>query len=483
MGIMRNLVTGKYIARLSFRSTRCRILAPVIGGLLLSLIAVPVSASSNTSGLSVTNASIIDTVSAGQVLTQTMTVSIGSTDPATDLTVSVDGVTQSSNGTLALVSPTDDTSADSARTFVSVTPSSFHLEPGQSQDITATITIPQNIGSGGYFALIDVANPPSVTSGTNVALVYSVGIPVYLTIKGSKLVQTGTITGISDGDITNGKPIDITTNFQNTGNIYFKIEGETTVTNGQGVLLDDVPIPLTSSSIIPGMSRDLDAIYTPSGSMEPGTYTIGSKIMLSDGTILAQSDETFTIQAPYVPPPALGNVTVAPAGASTLQNADGSISIYFPVGAAAIPVNLALNTIATTQLPVAPTGFTLTGSCFQVNGLTGLLAKNATVTVKYTSVDLSKANGKTSSLQLLRWDPGTNQWVVLKTKVDTKAMTLSASSNLMGIWAVAVGTVPTSSGINWIVIGGIIAVVVIIIALATWLLLSRRKPKQKPAKR
>jgi len=97
-----------------------------------------------------------------------------------------------------------------------------------------------------------------------------------------------------------------------------------------GVLLDDVPAPLTVSSVLPDMSRDVNAIYTPNGSLAPGIYTIGSRIMLSDGTMLDQSNATFTIKAPYVPPPALGNVSLAPTSGSTLQNVDGSISIYFP---------------------------------------------------------------------------------------------------------------------------------------------------------
>jgi len=198
--------------------------------------------------------------------------------------------------------------------------------------------------------------------------------------------------------------------------------------------------------------------------------------MLSDGTtILGQSSGTFTIKAPYTPPPALGTVNLAPSGASTLQSTDGTISIYFPVGSAAVPVSLSLNSITTSQLPAAPTGYTLTGNAFNAEGLTGLLAKNATVTVKYSADDLSKANGKASSLQLLRWDPGTNQWVVMKTKVDTKATTLSASSNQMGIWAVAVGAASASSGTNWIMIG-IIAVVIIVIAIVASLLVVRRKP-------
>ena len=454
----------------------------IAGIVLVASLLIPVPVSADSTGLVVTNAAIVNTVSPGQVLTQTMAVSIGSSDPGTDITINVDGVAQSLTGGYILLDAAADTNPDTARPFVTVNPTSFHLDPGQSQNITATITVPQNVGNGGYFAIINVANPPSLANGSNVAIVTSISIPVYLTIKDSQLTQTGKITGITTGTITNGQPIDIATTFQNTGNIYFKIEGETTVTNGQGVLLDDVPAPLTSSSIIPGMSRDLDAIYTPNGSLAPGTYTIGSTVMLSDGTLLAQSAATFTIQAPYVPPPALGNVSLAPSGASTLQNADGSISIYFPLGAAAIPVDLALNNIAATQLPVAPTGFTLTGSCFQVNGLTGLLAKNATVTVKYTADDLSKANGKASNLLLLRWNPGTNQWVIPGTKVDTKAMTLSAKSTQMGIWAVAVGTVK-SAGINWIVIGSVIAVVVIVAAIVTIFFMTRSRRKVKTAKR
>ena len=52
----------------------------------------------------------------------------------------------------------------------------------------------------------------------------------------------------------------------------------------------------------------------------------------------------------------------------------------------------------------------------------------------------------------------------------------------MGIWAVAVGTVK-SSGINWIVIGSIIAVVVIVVAIVTIFFMTRRKTKSKTAKR
>ena len=228
------------------------------------------------------------------------------------------------------------------------------------------------------------------------------------------------------------------------------------------------------------MSRNLQAIFTPSGSLSPGTYTIRSVVMSSDSILLDKSDGTFTIKAPYKPPPALGTVSLAPSGASTLKTTTGNISVYFPVGAVAIPVDISLNNITAAQLPVAPDGYGFTGTYFQVNGLTGLLAKNATVTVQYTPDDLSKAGGKPSSLVLTRWDPGTNKWVVLKTKANAKAMTLSANSKQLGIMAVASSLLP-SSGINWIIIGPIVAVV-IVIAIMGILLIARRK-RVKPVKR
>jgi len=448
----------------------------ITAAILPSLIAAPAFANP---GLTVSNAQIVTNVTPGQTFTQSFIVAIGSADPAVNITVQIDGAAQALDGTYRLLDAADDTSPYSARTFVTVDHSSFLLQPGGSQVVTATVQVPEDVGTGTRYAIIHFATPPQGTG--NIGIITAIDVPVYLTIKGSQFNQTGTITGITTGTITNSQPITITTSFQNTGNIYFKVEGQTTITNDQGVTLDTVPIPLTSASIIPGIVRNLDAIFTPSGSLAPGTYAIRSVVMSSDSILLDKSDGTFTIKAPYKPPPALGTVSLAPSGASTLKTTTGNISVYFPVGAAAIPVDISLNNITAAQLPVAPDGYGFTGTYFQVNGLTGLLAKNATVTVQYTPDDLSKAGGKASSLVLTRWDPGTNKWVVLKTKVNATAMTLSANSKQLGIMAVAASLLPPS-GINWIVIGVPIAVVIIIGAVGT-LLMTRRKRKVKPVKR
>ena len=440
------------------------------------ILTIPVLAES---GLTVSNAIVVVNVTPGETLTWSMSVSIAATDPATVITVLVEGMTQSPQGTLESLAASQDTGLYTARTFITVDQNSFPLEPGASQKLTATIQIPQDVGAGQRFAMINIQTQAAPGNGINT--ISAVNVAVYLTITGTNMTNTGIITGVTVGNITNSQPIDITTEFQNTGNYHFKVEGQTSVINDQGVTLETIPIPLTTSNILPGVSRDLEAIYTPSGSLAPGTYTIRSVVMSSDSILLDKSDGTFTIKAPYKPPPALGTVSLAPSGASTLKTTTGNISIFFPVGAAAIPVDISLNNITAAQLPVAPDGYGFTGTYFQVNGLTGLLAKNAAVTVQYTADDQSKAGGKAASLVLTRWDPGTNKWVVLKTKVNPKTMTLSAASKQLGIMAVAASLLPPSSGINWIIIGPIIAVV-IIVAIVGILLIIRRK-RVKPVKR
>ena len=247
--------------------------------------------------------------------------------------------------------------------------------------------------------------------------------------------------------------------------------------NAQGQNLGTISIPVTSSSILPDTVRQLKATFMPTGELAPGTYTISSKVMLEDGTVLDEADSTFKIKTPYAPPPAVGNITLTPSSASTLTSEDGRISIYFPQGAAVIPVNVSLWNYAAEQLPSPPPDMNLTTTCFRVDGLTGLLAKEATVTVRYSADDLGKAGGDASRLRLARWDEGNSQWTVLKTKVDEGTMMLSASSNQMSIWAVVVGS-PAAAGASWVTPVAIAAgVIVLALLVLLWARGRRRRGK------
>jgi len=399
----------------------------------------------------------------------------------------VTGVAQDLQGNYELLDAAQDTGPYSARTFVSVDQSSFSLQPGGSQNVTATIQVPQDAGNGGRYAIINIAEQP--VAGTGVSIISAVNVPVYLTIQGSNIVQTGKITSLTTNTVTSGQTIGIMTNFQNTGNLHYHVQGQVTVKNPQGQTLATIPIPLTSSSVLPGMTRQLVTNFIPTDALPAGTYAINAKVTMDNDTLLDQTSSSFTLTNQYAPPsattsqavanqqPALGTANLTPSGATTLQNADDSISIDFPQGAAVAAVAVSLQSYSIDQITSVPPGATLASTCFQVTGLTGLLAKDATLAVKYSPTDLSQASGNASRLELARWDGGTS-WTVFKTNVNTGTITLTASSNQMGIWAVVVGS-SASSGISWTIIGIIIAVVIVVVAGVVTLFLSRRKRGHK----
>jgi len=271
-------MSRKLIAGL-FRS----IIPIVLLACLLALAAAPAL------GLSVSNAAMVGNVNPGQTYTHTMTVTIDSGDEATDVSVYVAGLQQSLDGGYQLLDASQDTSQYSARQFVTVDKAAFHLEPGGSEDVTATVRVPQDVGDGGRYAMIHIVTTPVVTGGVASA----VDVPVYLTVNNSQLIHTGQITGVASGEITSGQPINILTSFRSTGNHHFKVKGEVTVTNDQGQNLDTMTTPVTASSILPGMVRELGVSFIPSVVLAAGTYTVGSKVMLEDGTLLDQSSTNF----------------------------------------------------------------------------------------------------------------------------------------------------------------------------------------------
>jgi hypothetical protein len=180
-----------------------------------------------------------------------------------------------------------------------------------------------------------------------------------------------------------------------------------------------------------------------------------------------------------VPLSAAGTSELTPTSASTLKNADGTISIDFPQGASVASVEVSLKNYSADQLPALPSGIAPGSTCFQVEGLTGLLAKEATVTVKYNAADLMQADGDASKLKLARWDEGVNSWTLLKTNVDAGTMTLSAASNQMSIWAVVVDS--SSARAGWVMPAAIAAGVIVVAVAAIFLVVPRRR-KGKPVK-
>jgi hypothetical protein len=271
-------------------------LLPVVLIVLAFLAASPASAAEN--GLRVQGAILQADVSPGQNLTHKMTVSIGTEDPATEITVRLGGYGQALSGASELLETADNTDF-SARAFITLDKESFHLEPGGSEVVTATIQVPLDVGAGGRYALINIKT--GAAGGGGVGMITAVNVPIVLTVKDTTLTRQGEITGLNI-EVAGGQTLNIDTIFHNTGNYHFRIQGNITISKFQGKTLKTIPVPLTSSSIIPEMSLRLSAKYEPEAVLAKGIYIVKSQVMLDDGTVLAEERAAFQVTESGVSP-------------------------------------------------------------------------------------------------------------------------------------------------------------------------------------
>jgi hypothetical protein len=402
--------------------------------ILVLLCIAPVSA------VSVLGAKYMGSIAPGGTDTHVVTIGLGPDDAATDVGVTVAGFGQTPNGIYTPLSPENDLNPYSARNFITLENSTIHLEPGMQQSVTAIINLPQNVGPGGRYAIIYIRSLP----GPGTSLSTAILVPVFITVAGTTPVETGSILQVDPGTVTIGQPITITTSFENTGNYhYYSASNEVTVTDANGDFIANASTTPMPYAIIPG--NTVQFVAQPNmTALQPGTYTVDSKVLLG-GQVLDEKNTTFTVNANYIPPVTESSVTVNPGSPATLTSPDGRYSVSFPQGSVISDVVVTLKPYPLDQLSPAPPGAKLGASSFEITGLAGLLNKDATVQVKYSTDDLAAAGGDASQLKLSYWDAAQNQWVILPTQVDTQGMKLTATTNYLSIWAVMVSS-STSTG-------------------------------------
>lgn len=385
-------------------------------------------------------------------------------DKPMDFEVELVGYGQGISGSTEVLEP--DTNPLSALPYIGFAPAEFYLEPAESQEIDLTVSIPAGTDGGRYAIVLVVATPRDEEA---IKTVSRLGVLVRLTIDGSHLVQQGGIESIGSEPVESGKPIPIKVTYTNEGNVHYRVQSSVTIYDAQGAVLDEVEGK--PALVLPGYSRELVAEWIPDRELEPGTYDARASVSLEDGTLLDEAEGSFEVGVPYVPPSPPVSIMLAPASASILQTEDGRISITFLEGAVFSQVEISLRDFPLNQLAPPPPGYLLAATAFRVDGLPGLLAKEATVSVKYSPAELDKAEGEAARLKLARWDEAEGQWTVLKTNLDREAMIVSATTNQLGIWAVMVAP---PAGVDWLLIGGV-AVGVIVLGLLVYFRVVKRR--------
>ena len=362
-----------------------------------------------------------------------MAISSKSDDAPSDYAIEVLGFGLTpEGGTYTPIPANDDTGAFSARSFISIPSPVIHLNPGQRVAFNATLRIPPNVGDGGRYALIHIH--PAAAAGQQASFATAVIVPVMLTVKDTKLAETGTITGIEVGDVVAGKPIKVMTLLRNTGNHhYYGVVNNVTVTDINGKIIASAKSDPAVRAVIPGQSVRFDTPVT--NPLPVGSYFVKSDLILESGAILDNKTVKLDVKEAYIPPFSDTEIKINPDNAATLNVPEGTVSIRIPQGAVLADTNLVVKPYVL-ALPEMPAGVTAGRTAFTIDGVSGLLTKDATVVVKYSKADLDAAKGDASKLVLARYDRSDGRWTLVPTTVDTNVMTLTATTNRFSTWAV-----------------------------------------------
>ena len=147
----------------------------------------------------------------------------------------------------------------SAAPWIKVNPREFDLQPGQSQGVRYSLTVPKETAPGGYRAAIIFATVPRPSPGEKqkqVMLEGRIATILYETV--GRPAPSGEITGLSVITSKEGKP-EFLVSFKNTGSVHLRTRGEIRVRDKAGKEIGKAPLP--DLPILPRSDRDFKVAW------------------------------------------------------------------------------------------------------------------------------------------------------------------------------------------------------------------------------
>ncbi len=253
------------------------------------------------------------TVSPGETYEQTLTANMGASTTATDVLIEVMGYGETAKTGVVALPAGRDPGEHSARSFIAPLSTVVHVAPGETAKAKITVMVPPDVGDGGRYATLRFSTAPSGQGA--VGIVSAVVLTMRFTIKDSNLVHTGRIIETGSGPIISGKPVVLTAVYRNTGNHHYQIDGRVDIVDSRNTVVASIPV--SSASPIPDGTRRLEAVFSPVGALELGTYYSKWILTVNDGTPLDESTGQFEVPALHSAPAPPTSVTPVSPGSQT----------------------------------------------------------------------------------------------------------------------------------------------------------------------
>jgi hypothetical protein len=458
--------------------------------LALAVAVVCMITSSAYAGLAVSGAKIQDSIVSGVTKTYNINVTDNTADPM-DISIEITGLGNYLSGALKPIGVEEDLSPYTAREWVTASPSSFHLEPGQSQAVTVTVNVPNDIGDGGRYAIVYIHNNPSGTSG--IVFVTAIAAQVILTIEGSNPTISGDITSIDIPQAVSEQLFSVTATIQNTGNYHYKLTCNGTVRDSLDQVVGTAWQTDSVYNLIPTFSQQVAVGMNISQTLSPGIYTVEITAYTQDGTFLDSSSKTFVITDTYEPMLLTPlKVEFREGGQLSMyqwdMSADGTLMENVDASSLSSNINLLIrqgtrvlwaegqsesNIVVIPIDPSPPPGYEIVRAFdFSPEGIT--FNPKAYITFEYSSADIPTGINE-SQMRVATFDEDTLKWVFIEgddVEVDTDANTITFPIEHFSVYAIVAppaANPTTTLGINnkmWMWIGiGVLWVVVLTFAI------------------
>ena len=199
----------------------------IIAGIFIALVALALLTFPALAQLGISPGSMDMLVSEGQHSLPSITVRNDSDKPVA-FKVELAGYGQDIGGSTAVLEP--DTNPLSALAYIKFEPAEFYLEPGESQQVALTVSIPEGTEGGRYAIVLVIGSPAGEEA---IRTVSRLGVLVRLTIAGSHLIQEGSVKVIGSGPIEADMPIPIKVTYANEGYVHYRAQSSVTISNAQ----------------------------------------------------------------------------------------------------------------------------------------------------------------------------------------------------------------------------------------------------------
>ena len=456
--------------------------------LAVAFAVICMTASSAYAGLAVSGAKIQDSIISGAVKNYVISVSDTTTEPM-DISIEIKGFGNYLSGALKPIDEAEDTSPYSAREWITASPSSFPLDPGQSQAVTVTVNVPNDIGDGGRYAIVYIHNNPSGTSG--VVFVTAIAAQVLLTIEGSTPTISGDLVSIDIPQAESEQLFLAKATIQNTGNYHYKVTCNGTVKNNLGQVVG-LSWPTDSVyNLIPTFSQQIDIPLNISQELTPGTYSLEIEAYTQDGILLDTGSKTFVLTDLYKPMllrPLLvefwdtGKLSMyqwdMSEDGTLMENVDATslastVKILIRQGTRVLwSEGQSTNNIAVTLVdPSPPPGYNIVRAFdFSPDGIT--FDPEAYITFEYSPADVPEGVSETQlKVATFDEDPLKLKWDYIEgddVEVDTDANTITFPVTHFSVYAIVAPEEGGSSSAGaasrlwiWMVIGAVWVVVIV----------------------